>query len=214
MINIKIFGINFAVSIGFVGFLCLMLYVDRAGMMLPTILAVTLHEFGHLTALLIFGAKPQRVELKVGAVAIIGNFVLTVKQRFIMLLSGSTVNFIVFVLLYCLYFVLQNLYLLNFSLVMFVVGVINLLPILGLDGGEILSLIFIRFMKLKSANKLVLVFSIVTILFVLLLGLHVLNNTKTNFSLIIFGIYLFLGILVSKKEKNDCKIPRNIVQYK
>ena len=182
MINIKIFGINFAVSIGFVGFLCLMLYVDRAGMMLPTILAVTLHEFGHLTALLIFGAKPQRVELKVGAVAIIGNFVLTVKQRFIMLLSGSTVNFIVFVLLYCLYFVLQNLYLLNFSLVMFVVGVINLLPILGLDGGEILSLIFIRFMKLKSANKLVLVFSIVTILFVLLLGLKVLNNTKTNFS--------------------------------
>ena len=214
MINIKIFGINFAVSIGFVGFLCLMLYVDRAGMMLPTILAVTLHEFGHLTALLIFGAKPQRVELKVGAVAIIGNFVLTVKQRFIMLLAGSTVNFIVFVLLYCLYFVLQNLYLLNFSLVMFVVGVINLLPILGLDGGEILSLIFIRFMKLKSANKLVLVFSIVTILFVLSLGLQVLNNTKTNFSLIIFGIYLFLGILVSKKEKNDCKIPRNIVKYK
>ena len=214
MINIKIFGINFAVSIGFVGFLCLMLYVDRAGMMLPTILAVTLHEFGHLTALLVFGSKPQRVELKVGAVAIIGNFVLTVKQRFIMLLAGSTVNFIVFVLLYCLYFVLQNLYLLNFSLVMFVVGVINLLPILGLDGGEILSLIFIRFMKLKSANKLVLVFSIVTILFVLLLGLQVLNNTKTNFSLIIFGIYLFLGILVSKKEKNDCKIYRNIVKYK
>ena len=42
MINFKIFDINFAVSVGFTGIICLMLYVDKVGLMFPTTLAVFL----------------------------------------------------------------------------------------------------------------------------------------------------------------------------
>ena len=212
MISIKIFGINFGVSVGFVGVLCLMLYVDRVGLMLPTMLAVTLHEFGHLMALLAFRERPQRVELRVGAVAIIGNFALTSKAQLIMLISGSTLNFILFALFYFLYFFCEAMYLLNFSLVMLIVGALNLLPIMGLDGGEILNIILSRFLKSKTANIITFVISVVTTLIIILLGVYVFTDTKSNISLIIFGVYLFLGILLSKKQKNDCNIYKNKVK--
>ena len=183
MINFKIFDINFAVSVGFTGIICLMLYVDKVGLMFPTTLAVFLHETGHLIALFVFKAKPQRIELKAGAIAIMGNFALTFGEQLVMLTAGSGFNLLIFVTLYCFYSFYKTAYLLNFSLVMLVIGILNFLPILGLDGGEILRLLLLKFLKVKVAN---------TIVFVA--------------SLIIFGIYLFLSILMSKKKKNDCKI--------
>ena len=201
MINLTVLGINFGVSVGFVGILSLMLYVDRVGLMLPTMLAVILHEFGHLIALLAFKERPQRVELRVGTVAIIGNFALTSKSQIMMLLAGSGFNFILFAILYFMFFISKAAYLLNFSLVMLVVGILNLLPIMGLDGGEILKIILLKFLKSKNANTVVLLFSLVTTSLIIMLGFYVLTDTKSNISLIIFGIYLFLGILMSKKEK-------------
>ncbi len=212
MISLTVLGINFGVSVGFVGILSLMLYVDRVGLMLPAMLAVILHELGHLIALLAFKERPRRVELRVGAVAIIGNFALTSKSRFIMLLAGSGFNFILFAILYFLFFISKAVYLLNFSLVMLVVGILNLLPIMGLDGGEILKLILLKFLKTKTANAITFVVSFIFVLLIIMLGFYILTDTKSNISLIIFGIYLFLGILMSKKKKNDCKMPQNIVK--
>ncbi len=212
MIKFKIFGIDLAVSVGFVGVICLMLYVDRVGLMLPTMLAVTFHEIGHLISLLAFKSKPGRVELKIGAVAIVGNFVLTTKQQLIMLASGSLFNFLLFALFYCLYSFCRTMYWLNFSLVMLVVGALNLLPIMGLDGGDILNVILFKILNPKIASTVNFIISITNIFIIITFGFYVLKDTKTNISLIIFGIYLFLGILISKKQKNDCKILKNKVK--
>lgn len=206
MINFKIFDINFAVSVGFTGIICLMLYVDKVGLMFPTTLAVFLHETGHLIALFVFKAKPQRIELKAGAIAIMGNFALTFGEQLVMLTAGSGFNLLIFVTLYCFYSFYKTAYLLNFSLVMLVIGILNFLPILGLDGGEILRLLLLKFLKVKVANTIVFVASLITVFIVILLGFYILTDTKSNISLIIFGIYLFLSILMSKKKKNDCKI--------
>lgn len=206
MINFKIFDINFAVSVGFTGIICLMLYVDKVGLMFPITLAVFLHETGHLIALFVFKAKPQRIELKAGAIAIMGNFALTFGEQLVMLTAGSGFNLLIFVTLYCFYSFYKTAYLLNFSLVMLVIGILNFLPILGLDGGEILRLLLLKFLKVKVANTIVFVASLITVFIVILLGFYILTDTKSNISLIIFGIYLFLSILMSKKKKNDCKI--------
>ena len=203
MIRFKIFGINFAVSVGFVGLICLMLYVDRVGLMLPTMLAITLHEAGHLIALLVFKSKPQSVELKVGAVAIVGNFTLSSNQRLIMLASGSGFNFLLFITFYFFYCFLKSSCLLNFSLVELVIGALNFLPVTGLDGGEILHLILLKFFKYKVVNAVAFVISLVTVFIIISFGFCVLTDTKSNISLIIFGIYLFSGILISKKKKKD-----------
>lgn len=206
MIEFNIFGIKFAVSVGFVGVICLMLYVDRVGLMLPTMLAVIFHEMGHLIALLIFKANPRRVELRVGAVAIIGNFPLTTGSQLIMLAAGSGFNFILFGILYAVYSFCKASYFINFSLVTLVVGVLNLLPVTGLDGGEILNIFLLKIFKSNVANGLTFCISLFTVSLIILLGFNVLTDTESNISLIIFGIYLFLGILMSKKKKKDCKL--------
>lgn len=208
----KIFGIDFIVSVGFAGILCLMLYIDKTGQMLPTVLAVMAHEFGHLIVLILFKSKPQKIELKIGAVGIIGKFCLEPKKEVIMLTAGSAFNIVLFITLYYLYSLCGVKSILNFSLVMFVVGVFNILPIIGLDGGSILNIALHFFLKTKTANFLSFVISLVTITLIVVLGFYILYDTKSNISLILMGIYLFLGILMSKSKKNDCKIFKNIVE--
>ncbi len=206
MINFIIFGINFSVSVGFMGIVCLMLYIDRLGLMLPTMVAIILHELGHLVVLLAYKQRPKRVEIKVGAVAIVGNFILNKKREILMLFFGSAFNFIFGTVFYICHMLFQNQYLLNFSLVMFVVGAFNLLPIIGLDGGDILKLILLKFLKIKAVNFIIYLLSFFTAFLIIMFGSYVFLDTGSNISLILFGIYLFLGILISKKQKKDCNI--------
>ena len=206
MISIKIFGLNFSLSVGFMGIVSLMLYIDRFGLMFPTMVAIILHELGHLIVLLAFRQKPKRIEIKVGAVAIIGNFILNKKRELLMLCFGSAFNFIFGTVFYICHMLFQNQYLLNFSLVMFVVGTFNLLPIIGLDGGDILKLILLNFLKIRAVNFIIYLLSFFTAFLIVIFGSFVFLDTKSNVSLILFGIYLFLGILISKKQKKDCNI--------
>ena len=77
---------------------------------------------------------------------------------------------------------------------MLVIGILNFLPILGLDGGEILRLLLLKFLKVKVANTIVFVASLITVFIVILLGFYILTDTKSNISLIIFaliGIWIF-----------------------
>lgn len=200
MIDFTIFGIKFRVSIGFVGIICLMLYIDMSGFILPVILAVISHEMGHLLALLLLKCKPERVELKVGAVGIFGDFLLKPKGEFIMFLSGSLVNIFCFSVLYIIYVFLENLQILNYSLVMLVVGVMNLLPVIGLDGGSLMKIFLSLFLKISTAKNITLAFSIVTSIAITVLGISIFLSTKTNPSLVLLGIYLLLQILILKKS--------------
>ena len=200
MIDFIIFGIKFRVSLGFLGLICLMLYIDKSGLILPVIFAVILHEAGHLLALLLLKCKPERVELKVGAVGILGKFPLKPKGEFIMFLSGSSVNIFCFSVLYIIYCFSKNPQILNYSLVMLVVGVMNLLPVIGLDGGSLIKIFLSSFLKISTAKRITVVFSIVTSIAITVLGINIFLNTKTNPSLVLLGIYLFLKILILKKS--------------
>lgn len=200
MIDFTVFGIKIRVSIGFAGLICLMLYIDKSGLILPVIFAVILHEFGHLLALLLLKCKPKRVELKVGAVGIFGDFLLKPKGEFIMFLSGSSVNIFCFSVLYIIYCFIENLQILNYSLVMLVVGVMNLLPVIGLDGGSLMKIFLSSFLKISTAKNITLAFSIVTSIAITVLGISIFLNTKTNPSLVLLGIYLLLQILILKKS--------------
>ena len=208
----KVFGIDFIVSVGFVGIVSLMLYIDKTGQMLPTVLAIIAHEFGHLIVLILLKTKPQKIELKIGSIGIVGDFCLEPKKEVIMLTAGSLFNVILFITLYLLYSLCGVKIILNFSLVMFVVGLFNILPIVGLDGGSILNIVLHFFLKAKTASFLTFVISLITTTLIIVLGFYILSDTKSNISLILMGIYLFLGILMSKKKKNDCKFSENIVK--
>ena len=212
MISFVIFSIKFFVSIGFFGIVTLMLFIDKTGLMLPTVIAIISHETGHIIAMSFFKSKPESVTLKVGTVGISGRFFLNAKNEIIMLLAGSLFNIILFFMFFLLYLFLGRIIILNFALVMLVTGAFNILPVIGLDGGEILKIALGRYFKVSVVNVVLTGVSLITILFIISLGFFVLADTKSNISLILMALYLFLGILLSKKQKNYCKIHPNIVK--
>ena len=128
MITFKIFGINLSISIAFMGVYTLMLYIDKTGLMLPTLLATIIHEAGHFAALLVFKSKPQRIILRVGAIGISGRFLLSPLKEITMLIMGPFFNIVLFFCFYWVYNLFGFITFLNMSLVMLVVGVFNLLP--------------------------------------------------------------------------------------
>lgn len=199
-------GIKFGVTVGFFGIICLMLYIDKSGLMLPTLLATLTHEFGHLLALLLLKHKPQKVILKVGAVLIVGNFNLTPLGELFLNLAGPFINLILFLTFWYACHPYNIPFITNFALINLVLGIFNLLPVTGLDGGSILYLLLSKKLNHNTLNLTCLLLSLSAAVFILFFGVKVFINTKTNPSLILLGLYLILSILISKKQKNYCNI--------
>lgn len=203
MITFYFLKIQFGVSVGFAGLICLMLYIDRSGLLIPSILATLIHEAGHVFCLMIFKSDIKKIHLKIGAVGVMGNFYLSPKNEILMTLAGPISNILFFAVFLFLYNFEKTIWILNFSLINLVLGVFNLLPIMGLDGGSIVYLL-LCFCKSKTfAKKISLVLSLVTIFVLCALGTNIFIKTKNNPTLILLSLYLFLGVLLSKKQKND-----------
>lgn len=206
MIDFKFLGVNFSLSVGFLGLITLMLYIDKSGLMLPTLLATLAHEFGHLISLLIMRSKPKKIVLKVGTIGILGNFLLSKKGEIFLNLAGPILNLICFFIFFGLYQILGLLFFANFALINLILGIFNLLPVTGLDGGSAFFIFLCQKLNLKTANITCLITSIISIFLILVLGINVFYSTKTNPSLILLALYLILGLLMAKKQNNYCNI--------
>ena len=192
MVEQKIFGITFGISIGFMSLLTFMLYVDKTGLMLPTFFATLLHEWGHILIILAFRCKIDKILFKVGSVAVEGNFVLPTAKELLMLFAGPVINFFFFGIFYVLFVATSSTLCLNFGLVSLVVGTVNLLPIYGLDGGNILIIFLERFFGEKNTEQVSKVVGLICCSVIILFGIYLLVLQKKNPSLIIFGIYLLI----------------------
>lgn len=212
MLDFRLFGIRFSVSVGFLGLLCLMLYIDKTGLMLPTLLSTLVHEFGHLLSLLMLNLKPKGVVFKVGAISIIGSFALNTRGELFLNLAGPILNLLLFFIFFGCYLILGTAFTRDFALINLVLGVFNLLPVTGLDGGSIVNILILKTLKPFTANTVCIIISSITILLIFILGVNIFYTTKTNPSLILLSLYLVLGILISKKQNSYCNIFKNRVK--
>lgn len=200
MINFKFLKTKFSISVGFVGLICLMLYIDRSGLILPSFLASLIHETGHIFCLLIFKTHIEKISLKIGTAEIKGNFLIPRKSEIIMTFFGPFFNLLFFILTLFLYLHFKNIGLLNFSLINLILGVFNLLPIFSLDGGTVLFLLLSSKMSASLSKKIYIIISFITLTSLFVLGLFVFFKTKTNPTLILLCVYLLFSILLSKNK--------------
>ena len=89
-----------------------------------------LHEFGHIFMLLIFGAKPTLIKLSFYGMGMKYEKNLSKIKEFFVLLCGPAVNFALFV-------IYKN----DINLMLFL---LNMFPVVPLDGGRIVRLFFPR----------------------------------------------------------------------
>ncbi len=189
--SFRLFNIKFYISVPFAVMIAFLLTMDSTGYMSASLFAVTLHEMGHLIAMKLTHCAPTSVKCCIGGVTMVGKAFVTVKDNIVIALSGPIVNIVSAAILWILGSITHTLWILAFSVVQFLVGAVNLLPVKGLDGGTVLSAILQKQTKF-SPGVICSVVSIVTACIVLVVGLTVAVKNVSNPSLLLLGIYLII----------------------
>ncbi len=194
----KLFGTEIYLSFLFLAFLTVMLATDKTGFMLPTLFAVLMHECGHLFIMWVLDCSPKRIKLIPASVQIVNSFSKGYKNDILIALSGPCVNLLFFGVLYYNYLCFKNEFTLYFALLNLLIGVFNLLPVKGLDGGTVL---FSCLCRLTDVNKAVLIVRLITVivaLAVIITAVLLSIGGKLNVSLYIIGIYLLIMCLIKR----------------
>lgn len=163
--------------------------------------AVLIHELGHLLMMIKLGFLPEKIKISAFEIKIFDSKrqSRSEKQNFFIIFSGPAVNFICFIPFYLLY-LLGNGNFLPFALANLSVGLFNSLPVLSLDGGQIIFILLKRCLNPARAEKIVDIITLITIFPLAVLGFAVLFKSKYNFSLLFICAYLIIS-LVTRSDR-------------
>lgn len=150
----RLFGVSLRADFWFWGMLCVYFLLDRDGLAPLALGAMALHEGGHLLLLGAFGEKPASIRFHAGGIAICRGKPLSLGKETAALLGGSGMNFL-WVLL-CRWWGWDT-----FGACHLLLGVFNLLPVRGLDGGTLGALWLSRWAP-RAAGRLLLLLELLT----------------------------------------------------
>ena len=194
----KFFGTEVYVSFLFCATLCVMLAIDRTGLVIPTLFAVFIHESGHLLAMWAADCQPKAIRLVPASVQIVRSF--SGKQRGEVAISicGPLANLVVFASLLVNYMIFDSQQSLKFALLNLVLAVFNLLPVSGLDGGTLITMFISKFTDVYKAESIVRIITLAFAFFAFLIGVYLWSSGTVNVSVFIVAMYLVVCGLVKK----------------
>jgi len=188
-------GVRIHVSFLFVSLIALYILFTPAAESAFFLLAVSLHELGHLLALFAFGAPPSGVELRSFGIRIVRRGMpLTAGRELIVLLAGPCVNLLLAALFFAASLAgleaLRSPALMNLMLALF-----NLFPVGCLDGGGILRCLLELRLSPRAADVVCLAVAIAFLLPLLVVGTLLLLRPPHTPSLLVTAVYLTATLL-------------------
>lgn len=158
--------------------------------------ASILHELGHVAAFSVKRCPPLELHFEYSGIRLIPKRqVYPIRREFFFLISGSAVNFLCFLALWLLRLPVPAFFHL-------ILGFFNLLPLQGLDGGQILQLLLDRKFGPQLGSSMSTIISWI-VSFFLTIGGFLLFCRTGNFTLLLIVIYFFiLGFAADKKVFN------------
>lgn len=193
---IKVFGVTVEISVPFCVVMSFLLINDKTGLMSASMLAVFVHESGHLLVMKLLKCEPQSVKLSAAGALICGSKYCTADENIVISLSGPFANLVFCGLFFGVYSLTDSVLILYFAVVQFAVGVMNLLPIKGLDGGTVLCCILSYFkVNAEFITRLV---SIVFACAMLVFGVFAAIKNTDNPTLLLLGVYLIILNVMKK----------------
>lgn len=158
---------------------------------------MVLHECAHLIAAMCIGLKPDTFCLSpFGAHLTLKNkIVRSLSDEIILYASGPLLNGVLAVV--CLYLGFHALYRMNTALML-----MNLLPVMPLDGGVILKRILSRSIGKSAAEKILTSISVICSLLFLAAAIYGWYIKRLNISMFIMTVF-FMGNAVTGKELYD-----------
>lgn len=133
--------------------LSMLLFLDNQFLfLLEIILVVIFHELGHFVFMKLFGYENVRMLF----LPFMGAFVHGQKEEYVqsqsvlVILAGPMPGIIAGVVFWLLGFQFQASWMLDVALLLFAINILNLLPVLPLDGGRLLNILFLERMELMQ----------------------------------------------------------------
>ena len=186
----KLFGTEFYISFLFAAVITAMLVFDRTGFILPLLFAVFVHELGHLAAMWVLDCAPKRIRLVPAAVEITTKLQSGGRYEIFIALCGPAINLLLFAILFVNYLAFSNDSYLTVGLINLLIGLFNLLPVTGLDGGTVLFNILCRKAEPSRAALIMRIINFSVALAALVIAVTLCFKGQFNLSFFILALYL------------------------
>lgn len=189
-----------AISPLFVCFLCIILLVDRTGIMLLGLISVVIHELGHLIFMIITKKQPESVSFQLGGIIIKSNGFSGYNNDFLIAMGGCLFNLIAFSFSSYFYYKTKSEMAMLFSAANLGLFLFNLLPVSGLDGMDLIKLKLLKKFSIDKTNKICNIISISFLLTSLFVAIVLTYFKSINPTILISLIYLIILTLISIKK--------------
>ena len=193
-------GISIEITFLFVAFIAFLISLRAPANVFFTVISSLFHEMGHLFVMMLLSCKPQKIRFELTGINIIRrNIPLNTFREILISLGGPVFNGILFVFSCFILCLFKNNSVMTFACTNLILMLFNMMPVKGLDGGNILYNLLIRLISWEKAVIISKTVSIAFIILIYLWGFYAFCVTGFNFSLIIIAIFLTLS-LISDKE--------------
>ena len=194
--RIRIGKTEITVTFAFAAILALMLATDRTGLIIPTALAVFIHEAAHLLTMSVFGCAPLEIILTPGSIQIIKNGINSLKNENKILIAGPLSNIIFFIIFYLVFYATESKQVLQFAAVELIIGLFNLLPAKGLDGGALVYNFALKIKNTYFAELVLNVTTLTTVVCLIFLGVTLFLRGQGNISIFLIALYILIFSII------------------
>lgn len=199
--KLNIFSVKITVSYSLLCALTLCVILDEFKGLIFCTLSIIIHESGHIAMMALFGSRPESIKISFFEISINDSLreQRSRKQNFLIILFGPLCNFICFIIFYLLY-LLCRLQTLEFAYTNLFLCLFNLLPVMSLDGGQLLCLVLSVKLSFEKSEKIVNILTFISIFPLAALGFLLLFNSYYNFSLLFVCVYLVLSLIMKNNR--------------
>lgn len=181
--------------------ICFMTIMDNSHIMFMGIVSSILHEFGHIIAMMCEKRDVKQIKIGMFNVDILDSnrSKFNYSTDLTILFSGSLMNFVICILCIWINLIFKSYIIDVVGYENLFIGIVNLIPVVPLDGGQILFVLLSKKFDIITCEKIMQLVSFFTLLPLAILGFAVLIDSKYNFSLLFLCFYLLSFLLF----KND-----------
>lgn len=183
MIKLRVHNTGINISELFFSYISLLLIFDKTGIVIPVIISALVHELGHIIAALKYGCKIKNISLMPGGFLIKKTRCNNKSCEIFVLLCGPLFNIIFATVFLLLNSIIPYDGLLISSAINYILGIVNLFPIYGLDGGNI---ILEHISKERTNNLFLKLSAVLSIMFFILLLFYTVKVKNINAVFIVF----------------------------
>ncbi len=163
---------------------------DPSGTILATVLAALTHELGHLAVIYFVGIGTKEISVTpYGLEIATKRSYKSFGEEIAVNCAGCLINFLCF-------FAFSSVagYAVSFAHASLTLGILNALPVLSLDGGEVLHAFLSSFLPFKKAERASRAISFVTLVIMWCIAVYIFMFSGYNYSLFIMSVWLFCKI--------------------